>query len=135
MRKALLVLACGLLCGSIGMAKGDTKAAEAAATAFLAQCDKGDFSGAYKASSEIIHKAVKEDGFSQALGAVRSPLGKVVSRKLESAKEMTSLPGAPDGHYVVMTYKTKFEKKAAAVETITPALEGGAWKVSGYQIR
>ncbi len=49
---------------------------------------------------------------------------------------MTSLPGAPDGEYVVIQIQTSFENKKSAVETITPMLDkDGRWRVSGYQIR
>ena len=63
-------------------------------------------------------------------------MGKVILRKLDSQKYMTSLPGAPDGEYVVIQYKTKFENKKSAVETITPMLDNdGKWRVSGYYIK
>lgn len=49
---------------------------------------------------------------------------------------MTSLPGAPDGKYVVIQYDTSFENKKAAVETVTPMLDkDGKWRVSGYYIK
>ena len=41
--------------------------------------------------------------------------------------------GAQDGEYVVIQFDTRFENKAAAVETITPMRQrNGAWKVSGF---
>ena len=47
-----------------------------------------------------------------------------------------SLPGAPDGKYVVIQYDTVFENKSSAVETIIPMADpDGAWRVSGYFIR
>jgi hypothetical protein len=49
---------------------------------------------------------------------------------------MQSLPGAPDGEYVVIQFKTAFENKKFAIETVTPMLDGdGKWRVSGYFIR
>ena len=62
----------------------------------------------------------------------------MTSRKLKGAQYKTSLPGAPDGEYVVIQYDTSFENKrsASAVETITPTLDKDAqWRVSGYFIR
>jgi hypothetical protein len=38
---------------------------------------------------------------------------------LKSAEYKTSLPGAPDGEYVVLIFNTVFENKKAAVETVT----------------
>ena len=60
----------------------------------------------------------------------------MVSRKIKSQQYATSLPGAPDGEYVVIQYATTFENKADAVETVTPMLDkDGQWKVSGYYIK
>ena len=69
------------------------------------------------------------------MAAARSPLGNFVTRHLISATYATSLPGAPDGEYVVLQFQADFENKAQAVETITPMLDEGQWRVSGYYIR
>jgi len=67
---------------------------------------------------------------------VRQPLGRVLSRDLKGKTYATSLPGAPDGQYVVIQFNTSFQKKRAAVETITPMLEAdGRWSVAGYFIK
>jgi hypothetical protein len=66
----------------------------------------------------------------------RKPLGDLVSRKLKSAQRATSLPGAPDGEYVVMQFDTSFAAKKTAVETVTFTHEkDGSWRASGYYIR
>ncbi|KPJ71393.1 hypothetical protein AMJ52_08655, partial [candidate division TA06 bacterium DG_78] len=63
-------------------------------------------------------------------------LGKLVSRTVKSAKYTTSLPGAPDGEYVVIQYEASFENKQSAIETVTPMKDtDGAWRVSGYYIK
>ncbi len=67
---------------------------------------------------------------------MRKQVGALVSRKLKSAQYATSLPGAPDGKYVVIQYDSTFQNKRAAVETVTPMLDqDGKWRVSGYYIR
>ena len=79
--------------------------------------------------------AASKADFEKSVRAVRTPLGKVVSRKVKSRQYATSLPGAPDGEYVVIQFETRFENKANALETITPMLDkDGKWKVSGYFI-
>ena len=67
---------------------------------------------------------------------MRSPLGAVQSREVASHDYRTTLPGAPDGQYVVFQFTTSFEHKANAVETVT-AMQGdeGDWRVAGYFIR
>ena len=136
MKKSLLLFACAMLCGfGIEAKESPARVAQNAALSFLARCDSGDYAGAYANSSNIVHGLMPADLFARSLGSVRDPLGKVVSRKYASAKELTSLPGAPDGHYVMLTFNTQFARQKAAVETVTPALENGVWKVSGYFIR
>jgi hypothetical protein len=53
-----------------------------------------------------------------------------------SASYRTSLPGAPDGQYVVIKFNTWFENKKSAIETVTPKMDkDGMWRVSGYYIK
>jgi hypothetical protein len=60
----------------------------------------------------------------------------MVSRKFKSAQYTKSVPGAPDGEYVVLQFDTSFANKKEAVETVTPMLDpDGKWKVSGYYIK
>ena len=55
---------------------------------------------------------------------------------MKSAETKTSLPGAPDGKYVIIQFDTSFEHKKSTVETVTPMQEAdGSWKVSGYFIK
>lgn len=68
--------------------------------------------------------------------AVRKPLGKLISRKVKNKNYTTSLPGAPDGEYVVIQFETSFEKKKSAIETVTPMMDKDRnWRVSGYYIK
>lgn len=113
-----------------------TEAAERAADSWLALVDKADYSASWDQSAEILKGAVTKEQWGKALANSRGQFGKVLSRKLKSATFTTTLPGAPDGHYVVILYETSFENKKSAVETITPQLaKDGQWRVSGYYIR
>jgi uncharacterized protein DUF4019 len=68
--------------------------------------------------------------------SARKPLGALVSRKLKSAQYANSLPGAPDGKYVVIQYDSVFQNKSPAGEIVTAMLDkDGHWRVSGYYIR
>ena len=80
--------------------------------------------------------AVKPEPWEQTVQAVRKPLGKLVSRKVKSATYRTSLPGAPDGEYVLIAFETSLENKKSAIETVTPMMDkDGKWRVSGYFIK
>lgn len=87
-------------------------------------------------ASSLFRGAVTRDAWVAAVKSVRGPLGAVRERKLKSAEYTTTLPGAPDGEYIVIQYETVLERKAAAVETVTPMLDtDGQWRVSGYFIK
>ena len=119
--------------GDKAMAKGD---AAKASLAFLALVDAGEYGAGWDAAASIMQDAAPKDQFEQMLGAALGPFGAVKSRTFASAAFETSLDGAPDGEYVVLTYDTVFENKAQAVETITPTMDwDGAWKVSGYYVK
>jgi hypothetical protein len=63
-------------------------------------------------------------------------VGQMKSRTFKSVTSTTTLPGAPDGEYVVFQFNTSFEQKAAAVETVTAIREkDGTWHVGGYFIK
>jgi Protein of unknown function (DUF4019) len=107
-----------------------------AAASWLKLLDNGDYRACYLQASEIVKDHLSEDAFVQQFSAARKMLGAVVSRKLKVAQYATSLPGAPDGQYVVMEYDTSFANKKSATETVTPMLDNdGQWRVSGYFIK
>jgi len=110
--------------------------AQRAGESWLKLVDSGDADASWEQAAKLFKGAVTKDKWKEALAGVRPPLGKVVSRKLKSRQYAEQLPGAPDGKYVVLQYDTVFEKKAAAVETVTPMLDAdGVWRVSGYFVR
>ena len=127
---------CSLI-GAIAMAQDkNIEAAKKGSESWLAVVDKGDYAASYEEAASIFKLAVTKEDWLQKVRAARNPLGKVISRKLKGTQYKTSLPGAPDGEYVVIQYDTSFENKRSAVETITPTLDKDAqWRVSGYFIR
>ncbi len=112
------------------------KTAAKAAELWLKLVDNGEFNKSWKEASEYLRNAVKMEPFAQSLKPVRNPLGKVITRKVKSTTYATSLPGAPDGEYVIVQFETSFENKKESVETVTPMLDkDGKWRVSGYFIK
>jgi hypothetical protein len=107
-----------------------------AAETWLALVDDGEYSESWETTAVLFRSAVTKKQWERALNAARKPLGRLIARRLKSKQYATSLPGAPDGEYVVIQYEASFENKKAAVETVTPMLdEDGNWRVSGYYIR
>lgn len=111
-------------------------AAVAAAETWLGMVDQGDYAGSWREAAEYFKNSLSQGQWDQALQAARKPLGKLVSRTVKTKTYATSLPGAPDGEYVVIEFQTSFENKKAAIETVTPMMDkDGKWRVSGYFIR
>ena len=111
------------------------KAALASATAWLALADGGKYPETWDKAAGYFKNALNKDQWVASLKGGRTPLGKVVARKLTSKMYSKTLPGAPDGEYVVIMYDTQFENKKSAVETVTPMLDkDGKWRVAGYLI-
>ncbi len=110
--------------------------AQKSAEQWLALVDAGKYAESWKTAAAYFQTAVSQDQWEHVIVAVRKPLGDLVSRKLKSAQYTKSLPGVPDGEYVVLQFDTSFANKKEAVETVTPMLDkDGKWKVSGYYIK
>ncbi len=139
MRKAICGAVVALLLASASplIAADDAVArAEAGARAWLALVDAGKYGESWDEAAAVFKASIDRAQWEKALGGVRSQLGALKSRKLASARFTTSLPGAPDGEYVVIQFDSRFENKAAAVETVTPMREkDGSWRVAGYFIK
>lgn len=110
-------------------------AAEQAAVAWLALIDSEHYEASWNQAASLFQSKVSDSQWNEALTSGRKPLGALVSRELISATYSTSLPGVPEGEYVVLQFQTEFEAKPEAVETVTPMLDGEDWKVSGYFIK
>ena len=109
--------------------------ADQAAGKWLALVDGQQYLESWNSAATLFKQQVSSDHWLQAIGAARTPLGSMISRKLVSATYATSLPGAPDGEYVVLQYQTRFQFKQSAIETVTPMLDDNRWRVSGYYVR
>ena len=107
-----------------------------AAQAWLDLADRGEYAQSWAEAASQFRTSVTQEDWVQSVTAARSPLGAVLSRILRAAKSATTLPGAPDGEYVVLEFETTFEHKQSAVETVTPMLDtDGVWRVAGYYIK
>jgi hypothetical protein len=132
----MAILGVALLARADSAEETSVKAAEAAATRWLALVDAADYAASWSQASSVFRKQVTEQVWRAAVSSARGSFGKRLARKLSSSRYTTSLPGAPDGDYVIIRYTTSFEKKKEAIETVTPMKDtDGVWRVSGYFIR
>ena len=139
-RRSLFSIVCVLLFLSSWVAAYANEAAEKkaikASDAWLILVDSGQYAESWETTAEYFKKALNKEQWGRTLNAVRTPLGKVIKRQVKSKQYATSLPGAPDGEYVVIQYETSFANKKSSIETVTPMLDkDGKWRVSGYYIK
>jgi uncharacterized protein DUF4019 len=148
MKKILWILTAigiGLVAGAVLLgAEGEDKAAEEAAKkasaeaakSWLALVDAGEYAKSWSAAAALFQKQVSSDRWVETVRGARGELGKVVSRKATKADYSRTLPGAPDGEYVVQQYSSAFENKKEARETVVLLKEkDGSWKTVGYFIK
>ncbi len=110
--------------------------AERSALAWLSLVDAGSYEQSWKEAAALLRGAVSQDDWEKAMVGSRKPLGRKLSRKVKSRTYAESLPGAPDGKYVVLEFDSSFENKKTAVETVTPMQEpDGTYRVSGYYVK
>ncbi|MFO7735408.1 MAG: DUF4019 domain-containing protein [bacterium] len=111
-----------------------TNEAVEVAESWLSLVDSGSYGESWEKAATFFKEKVSKDKWIDNLNGVLPPFGKVIKREVISADFYTELPGAPDGEYVVVKFKTSFENKKNSVETVTPMKDDGKWKVSGYYI-
>ena len=103
---------------------------------WLTLVDVAKYRDSWETASNSFKAGVAEADWERQVRSARAQLGQVKSRKLEKATHATSLPGAPDGDYVVSVFDTSYEKKAEAQETVVSKRESdGRWRVAGYFIK
>ena len=113
-----------------------TEAAQTSTEAWLSLVDSQSYAASWDAAAGLFKNAVTREEWQATAQAAREPLGQVQSRTLQSATSSTTLPGAPDGEYVVFQFNASYEHKSAAVETVTAVQEDDdTWHVGGYFIK
>lgn len=132
---AIFCIACPLTVSGASQAPQEAAAVKAAEH-FLALVDQGRYGESWDEAADLFVARVAKEEWRRTLAAVRPPFGALVKREVLSRQFMTSLPGAPDGNYVVTRFATSFAHKSDAVETVTTVLEDdGQWRVAGYFIK
>ncbi|MGC2398533.1 MAG: DUF4019 domain-containing protein [Acidobacteriaceae bacterium] len=113
----------------------DEQAAERQALGFLGYLDNGRFADSYAYTGMLIRSSLDQQTFASKVENARAGVGALQGRDLIDASYTTSVPGAPEGQYVILHYHASFANRPDAVETITLALAKGYWRVSGYYIK
>ena len=139
MSKALgLMLSVLMMAGGVLAGATDDKEALAidAGKQWLSLCDQAKYGESWEMAATYFKNAVKKEQWEQMATAVRKPLGQVGKRDVKSQHYQTTVPGAPDGEYVIIQFSTVFENKKEATETVTLMMDQDrGWRVSGYFVK
>ncbi len=138
----LAIAALLALAPTVAVADDDPVAVKKAVTdamqPWLTEIDSGDYAKSWTDSAQFFQKAITSDKWVAALTSVRTPLGKSVSRKLDTVDIQTTLPGGsqPAGTFAVAQFDSSFDNMKYARETVSFQKEGdGVWRAVGYYIK
>ena len=107
--------------------------ATAAAADFLALVDERQYAKSYSTASTILREEVSQEDWVTHVTSLRDPLGQVNERSISSSEFHESLPEAPAGEYVIITYDSSYENNKFAAEVVAVAKgNDGVWRVVGY---
>ena len=85
----------------------------------------------YNEASELWKRDVTVEQSNEVFKTLRSKLGKVESRSLNSATEQQNSGGPLKGHAFILSYETRFER-GDGMENFTLIEENGRWLLARY---
>jgi hypothetical protein len=106
-----------------------------AALNWLNLIDRKKYTQAYSLTSPYFKERVKEVNWLNKIESALQMDAPVSERKLINSKYLTSMPDAPDGEYYVMQFSSERADNTEVIETVTPVLDNGQWKVCGFYIK
>jgi DNA-binding CsgD family transcriptional regulator len=101
-----------------------------AASEWLALLDAGKWQESWAATGQSFRSLNTVDAWQAASEQARVPLGRMLSRQLLSEEDV---PAPPKG-YRMVRFRTDFENRRGATETVSLDREGDSWKVVGVYI-
>jgi len=93
---------------TLAIANSSALGPEAAAKEWVALVDQQKWGDSWSASGALFQSKISKEGWASAVQAAREPLGTVSSRQLEKVTATKSLPGARDGDYGIVVFRTSF---------------------------
>lgn len=114
-------------------ASADDPVALGRAEEFLKYVDAGDWQGSWEAAGAYFQSQASAEEWASVVDPVRTPLGKVVERRLATVQRASTVPGAPEGDYQFLQFQTEFTgREGIVVETVVMLWGQDGWKVVGY---
>lgn len=101
----LLIVVPFSICMVLSVESDMVMAGLSAAEKWLALVDEDRYAESWNEAAEYFKGAVEQEEWQESLQSVRKPFGEVISREVKTRSYLTSLPGAPDGEYVVSSLR------------------------------
>jgi hypothetical protein len=127
----LVVLFAGIACGLKAERKGIPADVEALIGTVSDDIAQERYEKIYDESSDLWKHDSTLEQSEEVFKRLRTKLGKVESRTLNSATEEHNSGGALKGHAFIVTYQTKFEH-GEGMETFTMIEQNGRWVLARY---
>ena len=125
-----------VVCNAVLAQGAQTSTVQSIARDWLALTDRGDGVASYEAAGTKFKSTMMPERWVETLATSRTPRGAVERRSVFSTNFVTSFPGAPEGNYAIVLFRTSFATKTDSSETVTLERESdGKWRVVGYFIR
>ncbi len=106
------------------------------AKVWLKLLDTQKYNTSWQTASPVFKAAVTAVQWEKTIKSVRQPLGGLIERHLFHDQFTATLPGMPDGKYLVLRFVSKYQHKQSAVETVTLMKDDSdTWQVAGYFIK
>ena len=113
-----------------------TSTVQSIARAWLALTDRDDAAASYETAGTKFKSTMTRDRWIETLAQERAPRGAVERRSVFKTDFVMSFPGAPEGNYAIVLFRTSFATRSDSSETVTLEREpDGNWRVVGYFIR
>ena len=107
---------------------------QAAAEAFLALIDQGDYEASWAEASTWLRDNVDATQWAEHAGGFRQPLGAIDHREFRSVEFQDSLEDMPAGKYAFVSFDSSLANSSSASEMVGLVLDDDStWRVIGYQ--
>lgn len=110
--------------------------ANAEAMHWLNLIDQFQYGPSWLDSGALFRDIITQEQWIAAMTDLRTPLGTLRTRKLAKYTETNRLTFGTEGHFMIITYRSEYSKRANAVEEVILKAEDQLqlWKVIHYQI-
>jgi hypothetical protein len=128
-----LLAATAFACGITSQRERVPSEVEEVVASIGSNIDQERYEQIYNESSDLWKRDVTLEQSNEVFKTLRSKLGKVENRSLNSAAEQQNSGGPLKGHVFILSYETRFER-GAGMETFTLIEENGRWLLARYLV-